>query len=180
MQKALRLCLYTDADHASGVHDVKSTSVYVGECILTLEGPNSFWPLCWGSKRQGATARSTCEAEMISLDSGVFERGIANARIIGGLRTVLDRPIDLICQQDNASVIQIVHGGYSPKLRHMKKGPQTESVITVRSFRRPTRQTAVHQNRLATCRPVYKGVRAMQVEHGPRIDAHQTTMSFLL
>lgn len=32
--KALRLCVYTDADHASGVEDVKSTS----GMILTLKG----------------------------------------------------------------------------------------------------------------------------------------------
>ena len=35
--------------------------------------------------------------------------------------TILNRPIHLVCQQDNASVIQIVHGGYSAKLRHLKK-----------------------------------------------------------
>ena len=52
--KALRLCLYTDADHASGVEDVKSTT----GMILTLEGPNSFWPWCWGSRCQGATAHA--------------------------------------------------------------------------------------------------------------------------
>ena len=34
---------------------------------------------------------------------------------------VLNRPINLVCQQDNSSVIQIVHGGYSAKLRHLKK-----------------------------------------------------------
>ena len=34
---------------------------------------------------------------------------------------ILDRPVHLICQQDNAAVIQIVHGGYSAKLRHMRK-----------------------------------------------------------
>jgi len=38
--KALRLGLNTDADKAAGVEDVKSTS----GMILTLEGPNSFWP----------------------------------------------------------------------------------------------------------------------------------------
>ena len=38
--KALRLCVYSYADHASGVEDVKSTS----GMILTLEGLNSFWP----------------------------------------------------------------------------------------------------------------------------------------
>ena len=55
---------------------------------------------------------------MISLDSGVFGEGLPMQKLF---ETVLDRPIDLICQQDNASVIQIVHGGYSPKLRHMKQ-----------------------------------------------------------
>ena len=85
---------------------------------LTLEGPNSFWPLCWGSKRQGATARSTCEAEMISLDSGAFGEGVPMQELFS---LILDRPVELQCLQDNASVIQIVHNGYSPKLRHMKK-----------------------------------------------------------
>ena len=33
----------------------------------------------------------------------------------------LSWPVELVCQQHNASVIQIVHGGYSPKLRRMKK-----------------------------------------------------------
>ena len=112
--KALRLCLYTDADRASGFDDVKSTS----GMILALVGPNSLWPLCWGSKRQGATARSTCDAEMISLDSGVFGEGLPTQELF---ETILNRPVEPFCQQDNASVIQIVHGGYSPKPRRMKK-----------------------------------------------------------
>ena len=44
--RALRLNLYTDADHASGVDDVKSTS---GK-FLTLEGPNSFLAIVLGIK----------------------------------------------------------------------------------------------------------------------------------
>ena len=62
-QEDLKLVLYTDTDHASGVEDAKSSS---GN-LLCLEGPNSFWPLSWLSKKQGATARSTTEAEVISL-----------------------------------------------------------------------------------------------------------------
>lgn len=85
---------------------------------LTLEGPDTFWPLCWGSKRQGATARSTCEAEIISLGSGAFGEGAPMQDLF---QLILNRPIDLVCHQDNASVIQIVHGGYSPKLRHLAK-----------------------------------------------------------
>ena len=69
--KALPFCLYTGADHASGIEDAKSTS----GMILTLKGPNSFCPLCWGSIRQEATARSTCEAEIKSLDLGVVGFG---------------------------------------------------------------------------------------------------------
>ena len=111
---ALHLSLYADAGHASGIEDVKSTS----GMFLTLEGPDSFWPLCWGSKRQGATARSTCEAEIISLDSGVFGEAVPMQDLFD---LVLNRPISLVCQQGNASVIQIVHGGYSAKLRHLKK-----------------------------------------------------------
>ena len=37
------------------------------------------------------------------------------------LETILNRPVHLVCQQDNASVLQIVQGGYSAKLRHLKK-----------------------------------------------------------
>jgi len=111
---ALHLSLYTDADHASGIEDVKSTS----GMFLTLEGPDSFWPLCWGSKHKGATARSTCEAEIISLDSAVFGEAVPMQDLFD---LVLNRPISLVCQQDNASVIQMVHGGYSARLRHLKK-----------------------------------------------------------
>ena len=111
---ALHLSLYTDADHASDIEDVKSTS----GMFLTLEGPDSFWPLCWGSKHKGATARSTCEAEIISLDSGVFGEAVPMQDLFD---LVLNRPISLVCQQDNASVIQMVHGGYSARLRHLKK-----------------------------------------------------------
>ena len=93
--KALRLGLNTDADKAAGVEDVKSTS-----------GISSHWKVQILSG-QGATASSTCEAEMISLESEVFGEGLPMQELF---ETTLNRPIDLICQQDNASVIQIVHG----------------------------------------------------------------------
>ena len=55
---------------------------------------------------------------MISLDSGVFGEAVPMQDLFD---LILDRPVHLICQQDNAAVIQIVHGGYSAKLRHMRK-----------------------------------------------------------
>ena len=70
-QQDLKVVLYTGADHASAVEDGKSSS----GSLLCLEGPSSFWPLSWRSKRQGAgaTSRSTTEAEVIPLASGVYD-----------------------------------------------------------------------------------------------------------
>ena len=73
----LRLCCYTDADHCSAQEDAKSTS----GMIMTLEGPHSWWPLSWASRKQTSTARSTTEAEMVSLGAGLFLEA-SNARAL--------------------------------------------------------------------------------------------------
>eukprot|EP00435_Cladocopium_sp_Y103_P014697 s1958_g3.t1 len=110
----LYLCLYTDADHCSAQEDTKSSS----GMYLTLEGPSSFWPLSWASKKQSATARSTTEAEMISLGSGLFSEAIPMQEYF---ECILQREVSLFSYQDNSAVIQIVETGYSAKLRHLKK-----------------------------------------------------------
>ena len=112
-QEDLRLVLYTDADHSSAVEDAKSTS----GGLLCLEGPNSFWPLSWHSKRQGATSRSTTEAEIISLAHGVFD----SLPMLEFIEEVYKREVELICMQDNSAVITICGQGYSAKLRHVSK-----------------------------------------------------------
>ena len=110
----LHLSLYTDADHASDVEHAQSTS----GMLLCLEGENTFWPLCWGSKKQTATSRSTTEAEMVSLSYGVFTEALPAQEFA---ETITGKEIPLLCFQDNSAVIQIVHAGYSPKLRHVSK-----------------------------------------------------------
>jgi hypothetical protein len=112
-QEDLKLVLYTDADHASGVEDAKSSS---GN-LLCLEGPDSFWPLSWLSKKQGATARSTTEAEVISLATGVFDA----LPVLEFAERIFQRSIELRCMQDNTAVIAICNEGYSAKLRHVNK-----------------------------------------------------------
>ena len=113
-QETLVLACYTDADHCSSQEDTKSSS----GMFMCLEGPNSCWPLSWSSRKQSATARSTTEAEMISLGSGLFSEAIPMQEF---LEQVFDRKVELRCYQDNAAVIQIVEAGYSPKLKHMNK-----------------------------------------------------------
>ncbi|CAE7029195.1 GIP [Symbiodinium natans] len=110
----LKLSLYTDADHASDVEHAHSTS----GMILCIEGEHSFWPLCWASKKQTATSRSTTEAEIISLSPGVFGEALPMQQF---MEKVFGREVLLQCHQDNSAVIQIVHAGYSPKLRHVSK-----------------------------------------------------------
>ena len=115
----LKLCLYTDADHCSCIDHTKSTS----GMMMAVEGPNTWFPLTWASRRQTATARSTTEAEMISLGAGLFSEALPTQEF---LEHIFDRPVVLECLRDNSAVIAIVAAGYSPKLRHMSKTQRIE------------------------------------------------------
>ena len=106
----LKLSLYTDADNASDVEHAHSTS----GMLFCLEGEQTFWPLCWGSRKQTATRQQ----RQISLSSGVFGEALPMQEF---MEKVLGREVTLQCHQDNSAVIQIVHAGYCPKLRHVSK-----------------------------------------------------------
>ena len=66
------LTLFSDASFAGDLRDSKSTS----GGILCLVGPNTYVPICWICKKQGAVSHSTAEAEIISLDAGVRLEGL--------------------------------------------------------------------------------------------------------
>ena len=66
------LTLFSDASFAGDLRDSKSTS----GGMLCLVGPNTFVPLNWICKKQGAVSHSTAEAEVISLDAGIRLEGI--------------------------------------------------------------------------------------------------------
>lgn len=126
----LKICLYTDADHCSGIDHTKSTS----GMIMSLEGSGSWFPLSWASRRQTATARSTTEAEMLSLGSGLFAEGLPTQEL---METIFQKPVLLECQQDNSAVISIVAAGYSPKLRHLSKTQKIELGSIYEAFQEP-------------------------------------------
>ena len=107
--KSLSINLYTDADHASETEHSKSTS----GMVLVLQELNSFFPLTLASWRQTASSRS----EIISLDAGVS----GEAPVQELCQILADKPVGLICHQDNSALIAIAHSGYSPKLRHLSK-----------------------------------------------------------
>ncbi len=63
--------LFSDASFAGDLKDSKSTS----GGILCLVGLNTFVPIAWLCKKQGAVSQSAAEAEVISLDAGIRMEG---------------------------------------------------------------------------------------------------------
>ena len=64
--------VFSDASFASDLRDSKSTS----GGIVTLVGPNTFVPITWVCKKQGAISHSSTEAEIIALDALLRMEGI--------------------------------------------------------------------------------------------------------
>ena len=66
------LVLYTDASFADDIKNSNSTS----GAIMFILGPNTYVPLNWHCKKQGAVSHSSTESETISLDAGIRMEGI--------------------------------------------------------------------------------------------------------
>ena len=65
--KECQIMLFCDASFAGDLMDSKSTS----GAIMCLVGPNTFAPISWICKKQGAVSHSSTEAEVISMDAGM-------------------------------------------------------------------------------------------------------------
>ena len=63
----LRLAIDGDSDFAGDRVDFKSTS----GMFAALVGPQSFFPLGWGSKKQTCASHSSPEAELVAPDAAV-------------------------------------------------------------------------------------------------------------
>ena len=81
-----------------------------------MEGPNTFFPLAWLAKKQGSTARSTTEAEVVSLAQGLFQEALP---MLSLWEKLLGRKPELVVMEDNQATIKVVLKGYSPKLRSL-------------------------------------------------------------
>jgi hypothetical protein len=114
------LVMSPDSDLASDLESTKSTSGLWLE--LRSEDGKRCWPLAWRSKRQGSTASSTCEAEMIALATALKAEVLPMMEL---LEAALGRPIKLVCLEDNTQCIQAAETGYSAALRHL---PRTERI----------------------------------------------------
>ena len=106
--------MFIDADFAGSREDTKSTS----GGFLALAGENTFFPLCWVSKKQTSTSKSTAESELVSLSANVFEEGIP---MLNFWQTVTGRAVKLKIKEDNEATIKIAKKGFSPKLRSLTR-----------------------------------------------------------
>ena len=71
-EMCIRDSMFTDADFAGDLTDSKSTS----GGFMAISGPNTFVPITWMCKKQGAVSKSTAESEIISLDAMLRMEGI--------------------------------------------------------------------------------------------------------
>ena len=105
-----------DADLAGDLSTSKSTSGMWLE-LVSKDGSRC-WPLAWSCKKQTATSSSTCESEVVSMSSGLRKEAIP---ILDFLELALERPVQLICKEDNSQAIIAAQKGYSPALRHLAR-----------------------------------------------------------
>ena len=83
--------------------------------MYILKTGECHFPLLWSSKKQSSIARSTTEAEVIALASGMFGEAF-NLHTLA--EQVTERGIAMTFCQDNQAAISVIQAGYSTKLRH--------------------------------------------------------------
>ena len=110
------LVMSPDADLANDLETSKSTSGLWLE--LQSACGTRCWPLSWRSKRQGSTASSTCEAEVISAATALKAEALP---MLDLLEQALGRQIKLLCLEDNTQCIAASNSGYSNALAHLAR-----------------------------------------------------------
>eukprot|EP00971_Amphidinium_carterae_P126249 2501085-Amphidinium_carterae.1 len=114
--KPFEVRVWSDADLCGDAADTKSTSgVWV-----ELHSPDTgaCWPVAWASKRQGASAFSTCESEVVAMSYALREEGLP---LLDLVRSITGKDVKLVCKEDNTQAISAIKRGYSKKLRHIPR-----------------------------------------------------------
>ena len=109
------LVAWPDADFCGDTHSTRSTS---GFYLEVQGGGGRCFPVGWGSKKQGATTRHTCESETVSLATCVAMEAIPAQHL---LQVILRRPVELHVKEDNSATVVSITKGYSPSLRSLKR-----------------------------------------------------------
>ena len=134
------LVMSSDADLAGDLESSKSTSSLWLE--LRSADDKRCWPLVWKSKRQGFTASSTCEAEMISLATALKSEVLLMLEL---LEQALCRPVRLRCLEYNTQCLQAAETGYSAALRHLTGTERISVGVVHETFSDKDRHELVYQ-----------------------------------
>ena len=111
----LELRLYTDADFASDLRTRKSTSGW----ILEISGPTGTRVvLDWGSKLQTFVAKSSAEAEIVAVSTGLARIGLSLQTL---LTKLVGQEAALCVFCDSATGIAAMRAGSSSAMRYIEK-----------------------------------------------------------
>ena len=112
---ALAILGYSDADHSNDPENTdKSTSAGV---LFIRSAGGHLMPIEWFSRTQTATARSTPEAEIVSLAELVFSTGLP----LQVLLQVTEREIPMHIGTDSQATEGIVRAGSSRRLAYLRR-----------------------------------------------------------
>ena len=110
-----KVIVYTDSDHAGEVTTRRSTSGWV---TLIADGGTQGLIVDWGSKRQGCTALSTGEAEVVALVDGVKRSGIP---IWATSECTFGQKLKMTLRVDATACEGAARKGRSPAMRYIDK-----------------------------------------------------------
>ena len=79
------------------------------------------WPICFATKKAGHTSGSTADSETWSM-IGANDNGLKKEVIplLHQLEVSLNRPVKLVCKEDNTACITAIQKGYFTALRYLK------------------------------------------------------------
>eukprot|EP00971_Amphidinium_carterae_P351600 6492186-Amphidinium_carterae.2 len=114
--KPFEVRIWSDADLCGDPNDTKSTT----GVWIELHSPDSgaCWPIAWVSKRQGASAFSTCESEVVAMSHALREEGLP---LLDLVKDLTGKDAKLVCKEDNTQAISAIERGYTKKLRHIPR-----------------------------------------------------------
>ena len=112
--EVLSIAVFSDADFAGDRKDFKSTS----GVFVAIVGPQSFFPLGWGSRKQTCASHSSVEAEIVAADEALRLEGIPALDL---WTKVLGRTPIIMLYEDSQATSRIIQTGKYPKLRHVQR-----------------------------------------------------------
>ena len=108
-----QLAIFADANYAE-----RSDSKSTGGGFVALIGPHTFFPLGRMSKKQGSSANSTVEAELVSLNTVVRTQGIP---LLDLMDVITDKMVKMVVYEDNQATARIVKSGKFRTMAHVKR-----------------------------------------------------------